>query len=72
MGCAFTVLNALGSEFLEKARFLGKVYENALAFELDAAALSVAQQFGARVTAMAWWPATTSWTCWSRTCSRPS
>jgi len=43
IGCAFTVLNTLGAGFLEK------VYENALAFELRAAGLSVAQQCGARV-----------------------
>ena len=43
IGCAFTVLNTLGAGFLEK------VYENALAFELDAVGLSVAQQVGARV-----------------------
>ena len=43
IGCAFTVLNTLGAGFLEK------VYENALAFELGAAGLSVVQQFGARV-----------------------
>ena len=43
IGCAFTVLNTLGAGFLEK------VYENALAFELRAAGLSVAQQSGANV-----------------------
>jgi GxxExxY protein len=43
IGCAFTVLNALGAGFPEK------VYENALALELRAAGLSVAQQCGARV-----------------------
>ena len=47
--CAFTVLNTIGAGFLEKARFLGKAYKNALAFELRAAGLSVAQQFGASV-----------------------
>jgi GxxExxY protein len=43
IGCAFTVLNTLGAGFLEK------VYENALAFEVRAAGLTVAQQCGARV-----------------------
>jgi GxxExxY protein len=43
IGCALTVLNTLGAGFLEK------VYENALAFELGAVGLSVAQQVGARV-----------------------
>ena len=43
IGCAFTVLNTLGAGFLEK------VHENALAFELRAAGLSVAQQSGANV-----------------------
>jgi GxxExxY protein len=43
IGCAFTVLNTLGAGFLEK------VYENALAFELRAAGLSVVQQCAARV-----------------------
>jgi GxxExxY protein len=38
IGCAFTVLNTLGTGFLEK------VYENALAYELRAAGLGVAQQ----------------------------
>jgi GxxExxY protein len=43
IGCAFTVLNALETGFLEK------VYENALAYELRAAKLAVAQQCGVRV-----------------------
>jgi GxxExxY protein len=43
IGCAFTVLNTLGAGFLEK------VYENALAFELEAAGLAVVQQHGATV-----------------------
>jgi GxxExxY protein len=43
IGCAFTVLNALGAGFLEK------VYENALAHEIRAAGLKVAQQFGMKV-----------------------
>jgi len=43
IGCAFTVLNTLGAGFLEK------VYENALAFEVRAAGLSVVQQSGIRV-----------------------
>jgi len=38
IGCAFTVLNAPGCEFLEK------VYENALLFELRQAGLAVSQQ----------------------------
>jgi GxxExxY protein len=38
IGCGFTVLNSLGSGFLEK------VYENALAVELKQAGLSVVQQ----------------------------
>ena len=42
IGCALTVLNTLGAGFLEK------VYENALAFEVRAAGLSVVQQCGAR------------------------
>jgi GxxExxY protein len=43
IGCAFTVLNTLGAGFLEK------VYENALANEIRAAGLAVAQQYGVRV-----------------------
>jgi GxxExxY protein len=43
IGCAFTVMNALGCGFLEK------VYENALARELRKAGLSVAQQHGITV-----------------------
>ena len=43
IGYALTVLNRLGAGFLEK------VYENALALELRAAGLAVAQQFGIRV-----------------------
>src|SRR4029077_15716978 len=43
IGCAFTVINTLGAGFLEK------VYENALAFEVRAAGLSVVQQYGAKV-----------------------
>ena len=38
IGCAFDVMNRLGSGFLEK------VYENALAYELRKAGLNVAQQ----------------------------
>ena len=38
IGCAFTVLNTLGAGFLEK------VYENALAYELRSAGLTVVQQ----------------------------
>ena len=44
IGCAFTVLNTLGAGFLEK------VYENALALELRAAGLTVAQQKPVQVT----------------------
>ena len=43
IGCAFTVLNTLGTGFLEK------VYENALAYEVRAAGLSAVQQYAARV-----------------------
>lgn len=43
IGCAFDVMNTLGSGFLEK------VYENALAHELRKAGLSVAQQHGITV-----------------------
>jgi GxxExxY protein len=43
IGCAFTVLNTLGVGFAEK------VYENALALEIRAAGLMVAQQCGVRV-----------------------
>jgi GxxExxY protein len=43
IGHAFTVLNALGTGFLEK------VYEHALADELRTAGLAVAQQCGVRV-----------------------
>ncbi len=39
LGCSFTVSNTLGSGFLEK------VYENALAHELEKAGLKVEQQF---------------------------
>jgi GxxExxY protein len=42
-GCAFTVLNTLGTGFLEK------VYENALGYEVRAAGLSAVQQYAARV-----------------------
>jgi GxxExxY protein len=44
IGCAFTVLNALGAGFLEK------VYENALAHELRKAGRAVALQRGMIVT----------------------
>ena len=43
IGCAFTVLNTLGVDSWKK------VYENALAIELNTAGLSVAQQSPARV-----------------------
>jgi GxxExxY protein len=43
IGCAYTVANALGPGFLEK------VYENALAHEVQKAGLSVAQQQGIEV-----------------------
>jgi GxxExxY protein len=43
IGCAFRVLNTLGAGFLEK------VYENALAYEMREAGLSVAQQKGITV-----------------------
>ncbi len=43
IGCAFTVLNTLGTGFLEK------VYENALAIELHEAGFAVAQQRGVTV-----------------------
>jgi GxxExxY protein len=43
IGCAVTVLNTLGVGFLQD------VYENALAFEVRAAGLSVVQQHGANV-----------------------
>jgi GxxExxY protein len=43
IGCAFTVLNALGAGFLER------VYENALAIEIRTAGLKVVQQFGMKV-----------------------
>ena len=43
IGCAFKVINTLGSGFLEKN------YENALAHELRKAGLTVAQQHGVRV-----------------------
>jgi GxxExxY protein len=43
IGCAFTVINTLGAGFLEK------VYENALAFEVRAAGLSVVQRYSAKV-----------------------
>jgi GxxExxY protein len=39
IGCAFRVINTLGCGFLEK------VYENALAYELRKAGLSVQQQY---------------------------
>jgi len=41
--CGFTVLNALGVGFLEKA------YENSLAIELREAGLAIVQQHGVRV-----------------------
>ncbi len=44
IGCAFTVLNTLG------ARFLKKVFENALALELRDAGFLVAQQYPVSVT----------------------
>ncbi|HEX5325982.1 MAG TPA: GxxExxY protein [Acetobacteraceae bacterium] len=43
IGCAVIVLNTLGVGFLEK------VYENALAHEIRAAGLAVAQQYGFKV-----------------------
>ena len=43
IGCAFTVMNALGVGFLEK------IYENGLAHELRKAGLAVAQQHGMTV-----------------------
>ena len=43
IGCAFTVLNTLGTGFLEK------VYENALVYEVRAAGLSAVQQYGTKV-----------------------
>ena len=43
IGCAFTVLNTLGVEFLEK------VYENSLAIELSEAGLVIVQQRGVTV-----------------------
>jgi GxxExxY protein len=43
IGCAFTVLDALGTGFLEK------VYENALTIELRKAGLAVEQQHGLSV-----------------------
>ncbi len=43
IGCAFTVINRLGSGFLEK------VYENALAHELRKAGLKVEQQYAVKV-----------------------
>lgn len=43
IGCAFSVLNTLGAGFLEK------VYENALAHEMRAVGLAVAQQYSFRV-----------------------
>ena len=43
IGCAFRVINTLGVGFLEK------VYENALAYELQKAGLAVTQQQGMAV-----------------------
>ena len=43
IGCAFSVANALGIEYLER------VYENALAFELRASGFAVEQQRGVTV-----------------------
>jgi hypothetical protein len=43
IGCALTVLNTLEVEFLDK------VYENALAYELRAAGVTVVQQCSVRV-----------------------
>jgi GxxExxY protein len=43
IGCAFKVSNALGAGFLEK------VYENALAYELNRAGLKTRQQFSIEV-----------------------
>jgi GxxExxY protein len=43
IGCAYTVLNTPG------VRFLGKVYENAFAYEVRASGLSAAQEYGAKV-----------------------
>jgi GxxExxY protein len=48
IGCAFTVLNTLGSGFLEK------VYENALAYELRKTGLAVEQQRGITVMYDGW------------------
>jgi len=44
IGCAYTVGNELGPGFLEK------VYENALAHELQKAGLDAKQQYGIQVT----------------------
>jgi GxxExxY protein len=44
IGCAFMMANTLGIGFLEK------VYENALAFELRTAGLTVEQQRGVTVS----------------------
>jgi GxxExxY protein len=43
IGCAFTAANTLGSGFLEK------VYENALALEIQKSGLEVQQQFPIQV-----------------------
>jgi GxxExxY protein len=43
IGCAYTVSNALGSSFLEK------IYENALAHELQKTGLKVQQQYPIKV-----------------------
>ena len=62
IGCAFTVLNTLGAGFAEK------VHENALAIEIRAASLAVAQQCSVRVHYNDVVVGSTSQTCWSRTC----
>ena len=62
IGCAFTVINTLGAGFLEK------VYENALAFEVRAAGLSVVQQYGAKVHYKDILVGDYFVICWSTTC----
>ena len=57
IGCAFTVLNTLG------ARFLEKVYENALAYEVRASAARLCNNTVPKCTTKTSRSVSISWTC---------
>jgi len=58
IGCAYRVSNNLGIGFVEK------VYENALAHEIQKIGLKVAQQVPIKVLMTEWWSVTILLTCW--------